>query len=44
MDDIDNRVVLVDNQEQIRGYYDITDREETDRLIVEIKILIAQSK
>ena len=44
MDDIDDRVVLVDNQEQIRGYYDITDREETDRLIVEIKILIAQSK
>lgn len=44
MDDIDNRVVLVDDAEQIRGYYDISDREETDRLIVELKILIAQDK
>ncbi len=42
MSDIDDRVVLVDNREQIRGYYDISDREETDRLIVELKILIAQ--
>ena len=42
MDDADNRVVLVDDAEQIRGYYDITDREDTDRLIVEIKILLAQ--
>ena len=44
MDDIDDRVVLVDNQERIRGYYDIMDREETDRLIVELKILIAKDK
>lgn len=44
MSEIDDRVVLVDKKERIRGYYDINDREETDRLIVEIKILIAQEK
>lgn len=32
-------VILVDNNRLIRGYYDLTDPEEVDRLIVEIKIL-----
>lgn len=32
--------VLVDNQGRIRGQYDLRKREETDRLRVEIKILI----
>ncbi len=36
---IDNRVVLVDKQNKIRGYYNITEREETDRLILELRIL-----
>lgn len=36
---IDNRVVLVDKQNRIRGYYNITEREETDRLILELRIL-----
>ncbi len=44
MNDVDDRVVLVDKEEQIRGYYDISDREETDRLILELKILLSQEK
>jgi hypothetical protein len=32
--------VLVDEQRRIRGYYDPTSREEVDRLIVELKILL----
>jgi len=44
MNDADNRVVLVDKEERIRGYYDISDREETDRLIVELKILISKDQ
>lgn len=39
MSNLDNRVVLVDKQNRIRGYYNITDREETDRLILELRIL-----
>jgi len=31
--------VLVDDQKQIRGYYEIDSREELDRLLVELKIL-----
>lgn len=34
--------VLIDEQRRIRGYYDPEDREETDRLIVELKILLKQ--
>jgi hypothetical protein len=33
-------IVLVDKQKQIRGYYTIGSREEMDRLIVEMKILL----
>jgi protein SCO1 len=32
--------VLIDNQNRIRGYYAPSTREETDRLIVELKILL----
>lgn len=39
MTNLDNRVVLVDKQNRIRGYYNITEREETDRLILELRIL-----
>jgi protein SCO1 len=33
------KFILVDKNRRIRGYYDGTDREEVDRLIVEMKIL-----
>lgn len=36
------RVVLIDDQRRIRGYYDPEDRDEMDRLIVELKILLKQ--
>lgn len=39
MSDLDNRVVLVDKQNRIRGYYNIAERDETDRLILELRIL-----
>lgn len=32
--------VLLDNKKQIRGYYQLSTREETDRLIVELSILL----
>jgi len=32
--------VLLDDQRRIRGYYDPASREEVDRLIVELKILL----
>jgi protein SCO1/2 len=32
--------VLVDNRQRIRGYYDLSDREEIDRLAVEVKIIL----
>lgn len=35
-------VALVDHKNRIRGYYDGTDRDEVDRLIVEIKIILKQ--
>lgn len=38
----DTAVALVDHQRRIRGYYDAKDREEVDRLIVEIKIILKQ--
>ncbi len=36
------KVVLIDDQRRIRGYYDPADRDEVDRLIVELKILLKQ--
>ncbi|MFY0592699.1 hypothetical protein [Roseivirga sp.] len=39
MSNLDNRVVLVDQENKIRGYYNILEREETDRLILELRIL-----
>ena len=39
MSNLDNRVVLVDQQKRIRGYYNILERSETDRLILELRIL-----
>ncbi len=33
-------VALVDHRNRIRGYYDLHDREDVDRLIVEIKIIL----
>ncbi len=39
MTNLDNRVVLIDTKNRIRGYYNILERDETDRLILEIKIL-----
>lgn len=41
MKPIDNRVVLIDRQGRIRGYYNILERDETDRLIAELRILKA---
>jgi hypothetical protein len=35
-------VVLIDNEKKIRGYYSIGSREEMDRLLVEMKILLKQ--
>ena len=32
-------VVLIDDQRRIRGYYNVFDRKETDRLAVELEIL-----
>jgi hypothetical protein len=36
------KVVLMDDQRRIRGYYAPENREEMDRLIVELKILLKQ--
>lgn len=36
------KVVLIDDQRRIRGYYDPSDRDEMDRLVVELKILLKQ--
>lgn len=38
----DTAVALVDHQGRIRGYYDAKDRDEVDRLIVEMKIILKQ--
>lgn len=35
-------VVLVDHRNRIRGYYDGSDRDDIDRLIVEMKIILKQ--
>jgi len=36
------QLVLIDKDQRIRGYYDIRDVEDIDRLILEIKILLNQ--
>lgn len=36
------KIILVDGQKRIRGYYDGTDRGEIDRLITEINILLGK--
>lgn len=38
------KLILVDKQNRIRGYYDGTDPEDVDRLIDEIKVLKAQEQ
>ncbi len=38
--DHDKRMILIDKEKRIRGFYDGTNREEVDRLIVEMKILL----
>jgi len=35
----DSQVVLVDEKGRVRGYYDLGDREEADRLLVEVEII-----
>jgi protein SCO1 len=35
-------LILLDPQKRIRGYYDSTDKEQVDKLIDEIKVLIAE--
>jgi len=37
-----SKVVLVDSERRIRGYYTLTSRKETDRLAVELSILLKQ--
>lgn len=44
MSSFDNRVVLVDKENRIRGYYNILERDETDRLILETRILNAENE
>ncbi len=39
-----DRLVLVDSQRRIRGYYSGTDREDVDRLVTEMKILLQEEK
>ena len=40
--DPDTAVAILDSRNRIRGYYDASDRDEVDRMIVEIKILLKQ--
>lgn len=37
-----SKVLLIDDQKRIRGYYTPTTQKETDRLAVELKILLKQ--
>jgi protein SCO1 len=37
-------VVLIDDQKRIRGYYNIADAKEADRLVLEIRILLHRLK
>ena len=38
----DSSAAVVDSHRRIRGYYDPRDRDEVDRMIVEIKIMLKQ--
>jgi len=40
----DDRIVLLDKERCIRGFYKATDKEQVDRLIDEIKVLKAASQ
>jgi len=44
MSELDNRVVLIDSKNRIRGYYNIMERDETDRLIAELGILLTNKE
>ena len=37
-----NHLILLDNKQRIRGYYNLNDFDDVDRLILEIKILLNQ--
>jgi len=39
-----NQFVLIDGQGRIRGYYDSGERKETDRLVMEMEILIQNNE
>lgn len=39
-----DRFILVDSQRRIRGYYSGTDREDVDRLVTEMKILLQEEQ
>lgn len=41
--DHDKRFILVDKAKRIRGFYDGTNREDVDRLIVEMKVLLQEN-
>lgn len=38
----DSSAAIIDNRRRIRGYYDPRDRDEVDRMILEIKIMLKQ--
>lgn len=40
----ESRLVLIDANGHVRGYYHVTDTEETDRLMAEVKILDYEKK
>jgi len=40
----DNKLILIDEDGHVRGYYNGSEREETDRLMAEIKILDFEKK
>lgn len=44
MSKLDNRVVLIDSKDRIRGYFNIMERSETDRLIDELGILLTNKE
>ena len=44
MSQLDNRIVLIDSKDRIRGYYNIMERDETDRLIAELGILLTNKE
>ena len=39
-----NQLVLLDNKHRVRGFYNVHDFEDIDRLILEIKILLNQKQ